>query len=219
MKPWLSALSLLLFFTAGVCLSWFSNQFSPEMVAQVSRGSRDPAAIRRVYDFSNLDGSALSTASKQRILSGFETFRDADKVGIALGHFVVRGPDGRKQFACAKYNKVVMAFEGEGMAVGGEKPTMRISGPCSEGEDINQISPLYVPVSQILTQPVSDGEFDFREGQNVVVSFSSVADQWPTQWVLTSVKLTNDESEEVTIERDEIRTMVDRPMVVEFQSF
>ena len=220
MKAWLSTCGLIVFFLVGFSISFFSNHYQTDIAMNtMGRTQRDPAAIRKVYDFSNLDGSALSLASKQRILSGFESVRYGDSVGISLGHFVVRGPDGQKQFACRKYNKVILSFEGEGMAVGGEKPTMQVEGPCTEAEDINKIDPLVVPVAKIMSQPVADGEFDFRDNQNIKVRFSSVADQWPVQWVLTAVKLSNDDADEVTIEREEIRSMVGRPMIVNFQEY
>jgi hypothetical protein len=175
-RTWVGVFSLFVFFVSGFCISWFSKPFSEERNAMVGRASRDPA-IRKVYDFSGLDGSALSQASKQRILSGFETFKQGSDVGIALGHFVLRGPNGQKQFACQRYSKVILSFEGEGMAVGGEKPTMQIEGPCNKDEDINRIAALMVPVSKIMSQPVADGEFDFHENQNLRVRFARVSDQ------------------------------------------
>lgn len=219
MRAGLTILGLVVSFAFGFLISRSSKQYSAEKVAVANHAARDPAAIRKVYDFSNLDGNALTLASKQRIISGFETFRKGDTLAIALGHFVVRGNDGQKQFACRKYSHVVLSFEGEGMAVGGEKPSMQVEGPCQEAEDINQISPLMIPVARILNQPVNDGEFEFREEQIVRVRFSNVADQWPTTWALTSVKLSNDVSEEVSIGREEIRSLTERPVVLQFQQF
>ncbi len=217
MKVLLATVALAICFVGGIMISVFSKQYSRDQVASAPRIARDPAAIRKVYDFSNLDGSALSLASKQRIISGFEAIRKGESIGISLGHFVVKGSDGQKQFACRKYNRITLSFEGEGMAVGGEKPSMQIEGACHEAEDINQISPLVVPVARILDAPVGDGEFDFREDQPVRVRFSNVADQWPTTWALVSVKLSNDASEEVAIEKAEIRTLTERPVVLKFE--
>lgn len=217
MKVWLAIAGFIAFFAVGVFLTHSSRHYTKGALASAPRVARDPAAIRKVYDFSNLDGNALSHASKQRIISGFEAVRKGDSVGISLGHFVVKGRNGQKQFACRKYNRVVLSFEGEGMAVGGEKPSMQIEGACQEAEDINQISPLVVPVARILDQPVGDAEFDFHEGEPVRVRFSNVADQWPTTWALVSVKLINDASEEVAIQRQEIRSLSGRPVVLEFQ--
>lgn len=217
MRFWLAIAGFGVFFIFGILIAQNSRHYTREQVAAGAKIARDPAAIRKVYDFSNLDGNALSNASKQRIISGFEARRNGDNIGISLGHFVVKGPNGEKQFACRKYNRVLLSFEGEGMAVGGEKPAMQIEGACQEAEDINQISPLNVPVARILDQPVGDAEFDFREGEPVRVRFSNVADQWPTTWALVSVKLMNDASEEVSIERQEIRTLTERPVVLQFQ--
>lgn len=219
MKTWLSVASLLAFFCVGLIVSVYRAPSVETSLAANGRALRDPAAIQKVYDFSALKGDALTLASKQRLLAGFESFTQDGAIGISLGHFVVLGENGEKQFACRKYTKVILTFEGEGMAVGGEKPGMRIEGECREAEDINQIEPLVIPVSRILDQPVGDGEFEFLENYNVAVRFSSVADQWPQQWVLTSVKLTNETTDEVSIEREEIRGLTNRPVVLQFTRF
>ncbi|PWU22371.1 MAG: hypothetical protein C5B49_00695 [Bdellovibrio sp.] len=218
MKFWISIGGVLCFFIIGLVISQSSTQFQETSVAIEPHSVRDPAAIRKVYDFSSLEGSALSQASKQRIIAGFQVSKMGDNLGIGLGHFVVRGEDGEKQFACQKYHRVQLSFEGEGIAVAGLKPEMRIEGPCVEGEDINQISPLLVPVARILSQPVADGEFDFNDLHSRV-RFSNVSDQWPLSWSLTAVKLINDDNEEVLIEKDEIRAMMNRPMLLELSQF
>lgn len=210
--------SLGLFFCAGVYITLASQQFQPVQVAEApQRTARDPAAIRKVYDFSDLDGSALSAASKQRIISGYSIRHESDSVGITLGNFVVRGPAGEKEFACRKYQKITMTYSGEGMAVAGEKPIMEVEGQCSVSEDINMISALWLPVRRILGEPVADGEFDFWEQNSIRVRFTNVSDQWPQTWVLSKVRLSNDENEEVTIEESDLHQMVERPLVLEFR--
>lgn len=88
-------LGLMFFFTVG----WFLSQNSPVARDTVtfSSISRDPAAIKRVYDFSNLQGSALSIATKQRLISGAKVLYEDSSVGIELGHFVVKGGEGEKE--------------------------------------------------------------------------------------------------------------------------
>lgn len=209
--------TLFCFFVIGFSVVWTSDKFRPMPVAEnVKKTARDPAAIRKTYDFSDLDGSALSAASKQRIIAGYSVKHEGDSLGISLGNFVVKGADGQKEFACRRYQKITLAFSGEGMAVAGEKPAMEIEGHCSVSEDINMISALWVPVNRILGETVADGEFDFWEQNSVRIRFANVSDQWPMQWALVKVKLSNDNNEEVTIEESDLQQMLDRPLVLEF---
>lgn len=209
--------TLCCFFAMGFTIVLTSDKFRPMPLAENNkRAARDPAAIRKTYDFSDLDGSALSAASKQRIIAGYSIKHEADSVGISLGNFVVRGADGQKEFACRRYQKIILSFAGEGMAVAGEKPIMEVEGHCFVSEDINMISALWVPVNRILGEAVADGEFDFWEQNAVRIRFANVSDQWPLQWALTKVKLSNDNNEEVTIEESDLQAMLDRPLVLEF---
>lgn len=216
MKWFIGGLILGMSFVAG--FSYIVSQHRPVGdVAVLTRSARTPAAIRKVYDFSELDGRALNQASKQRLIAGFEVTREADEIGVRLGHFVVAGADGEKVFACDRFDRVVLTFEGEGVAVNGDKPRMDVEGPCEPDQDINRISPLWIPVARITAEPVHDGEQVYENrGHNLRVNFSNVADQWPPQWVLTSVRLKNAGNEDVTIESAELRQMVDRPVVLEF---
>jgi hypothetical protein len=210
--------SLSCFFLIGFSIVVSSDKSKPLQTADNGsrKTARDPAAIRKTYDFSELDGSALSAASKKRIIAGYSVKHEADSVGISLGNFVVRGQNGEKEFACRRYQKITMAFSGEGVAVAGEKPVMEVEGHCSVSEDINMIAALWVPTARILGEPVADGEFDFWEQNSVRIRFANVTDQWPTQWALVKVKLSNDNNEEVTIDLSDLQQMLDRPLVLEF---
>ncbi len=211
---------LFVFFAVGFMVTKNSPQF-PQSAEQASKtSSRDPAAIRKVYDFSQLDGNALDQASKQRLVSGAKMYKEAEEIGIELGHFVLKGADGQKAFACQKYSHIVLQFEGDGSASNGEKPSMEVEGSCEiSSADVNSISPLWIPVAKILGEPVADGEFDFRDGHPVKVRFANVNQEWPTAWRLRGVKLINqsDPEKEVSIVDKEIQQFSDRPFVVNFK--
>ncbi|MFN7727636.1 MAG: hypothetical protein ACK5P7_00600 [Bdellovibrio sp.] len=207
----------LFFLGAGWWMSWSSKDVPDMYVDTNFSGSRDPAAIRKSYDFSELDGFALSQATKQRLIAGAKILKENASVGVELGHFVVRGEAGDKAFACNKYTQVVLQFEGDGMAVAGQKPVMEVEGACEISADINRISPLWIPVAKILGEPVAEGEFDFREGRPIKVKFRNVSDQWPVAWVLKGVKLQADGGDALTIEGTELRHYIPKPMIVEFQ--
>lgn len=219
MKPLLSIAALIFFFAVGFYTHKKSQEFPAEVSEyDVATSRRDPAAIKKVYDFSNLEGTALSFAAKQRLLEGAELLHDKKDVGVSLGHFVIKGQSGEKQFACERYEKVFLQFEGEGIAVAGELPAMEVESNCSISEDINRIAAIWIPVSRIMGEPVADGEFDFREGRAIKLRFANVSDQWPTVWRLRSVKLSDPKGTygDVVVEPNELRTILKRPFLVEF---
>ncbi|MEI7972959.1 MAG: hypothetical protein WCH11_01175, partial [Bdellovibrio sp.] len=167
--------------------------------------ARDPAAIRRMYDFSNLQGSALQTALQTRLIDAAQVVARDDQKGIELGHFVVLNEKGEKVFACQKYSQVVMNFEAVGIAVAGAKPEMEVEGPCEMSENINKISPIWIPLARVLGEPVSDGEFDFMEGQKIRLRFKSVSDSWPKNWDLKNVRLVSKTGEVVEVPSELLR--------------
>ncbi len=207
-------------FLAGYWMISRSENFKTPVdpVATHSGIARDPAAIKRTYDFSHLEGSALSYASKQRLLEGIKIINDKEDVGIGLGHFVFKGPGSEKVFACEQFSKVILVFEGEGMAVGGELPKMEVEGPCSMAADINAISPIWIPTSQFLKDKPFDGEYDFKEGHVSRLKFTNIADAWPKTWVLRSVQLKGDSDSlpEVTVVGRELETILEKPLIINF---
>lgn len=220
MKTGFSLLALMAFFIIGLYIVGLSpnSKFElPGFHQSSSTISRDPAAIRKNYDFSMLEGSALESASKQRLLSGAKIIELGEEIGVELGHFVVRGENGEKSFACQKYSQIALIFSGEGMAVNGELPTMEVEGNCEASADINSISPLMIPIAKILGETVAEGEFNFREGQNRTVKFSHVSDQWPRTWHLQAVRLYDKESgQEMKIAPAELRDFLPKPITVNF---
>jgi hypothetical protein len=139
-------------------------------------------------------------------------------IGLELGHFVMKGKDGAKEFACQKYSKVIMTFAGDGSAHSGELPSMEVEGACEISPDINSIAAIWIPVSRILGEPVADGEFDFREGRTSKLKFANVADEWPRIWQLRNLKLVDPTGAngDIFIEGKELRDTIRRPLIIEF---
>ncbi|MCB0363966.1 MAG: hypothetical protein H6624_13110 [Bdellovibrionaceae bacterium] len=154
---------------------------------------RHPAAVRKVFDFSHLEGSALELASQKRLLSDARVVAVAESqdLGVELGHFITRGEAGGKQFACHAYDRVELTFYAEGMAIAGEKPLMIVEADCRIGDDINRISAIPIPVSKILQENPGELELQYMEENPVLIRFDHVAGQWPREWTLFSVKLYN----------------------------
>lgn len=222
--------AIFIFFGLGIYFSVLSPRFASErngkdFFATRSGISRDPAAIRRNYDFSGLDGTALAKAQKMRLLSGVKVLKEKSGVGVELGHFVIRGEDGQKTFACQKYGKISMTFVGDGSASNGELPKMEVEGKCEMSADVNSISPLWIPVAKILGEPVADGEFNFHDEKPISVRFANVADQWPVTWQLQSVRLFTSESQiekgsekqEVVIPTQELKQYAPGPVLVHWK--
>ena len=222
MKALYSIAIISFFFLSGILISRSSEKIPMQLAsnsnADYTSSRRDPASIKHVYDFSQLEGSALNFAAKQRLLEGAKLIHDKNDIGVELGHFVIKGSDGQKSFACQHYSQVVLSFQGEGMAVGGELPKMEVEGGCEISSDINSIAAVWIPVARILGEPVADGEFDFREGHPSKLKFANVSDQWPKLWQLRSVRLVDPSgsNSEVSIDASELKKILGKPFLLQF---
>ena len=157
----------------------------------LDENKRHPAAVRRAFDFSQLEGDALELASQKRLLSDARVvnLKKGFGWGIELGHFITRGDRGERQFACGFYDRVELTFFAKGMAISGERPLMMVEAGCRIGDNVNRISAIPIPVSKILQEPPGDLEFQYLEENPVVIKFNHVVDQWPRKWSLYSVRL------------------------------
>jgi hypothetical protein len=180
--------------------------------------NRDPAAIRQVNDFSNLSGSSLINAMKKRIISGAAVIRKNESLGIELGHFAMAKITGEKTLACQEFQNVILRFEAEGVATSGERPVMEVEGACEFSEDMTKIMPIFIPVGKVLAEKPSDGEFQYREGKQVTIRFHGMTEEWPTRWLLTSVRLSKfADQKELLIESEEVSQLLGRPMMINFK--
>ncbi|WP_413289313.1 hypothetical protein [Bdellovibrio sp. HCB337] len=180
--------------------------------------TRDPAAIRQVYDFSSLTGTELTEAMKKRILAGATVVREHHSLGVELGHFAMAKITGEKTLACQEFATVVLRFEAEGIATSGERPVMEVEGACEFSSDMTKINPIFIPVDKIMAEKPSDGEIQYREGRPVTVRFKNVTEEWPTRWLLTTVRLSHQaEQKELLIDAEEVSHLLGRPMMMSFK--
>ena len=183
---------------------------------------RNPAAIRRSFDFSHLEGSALQLASRRRLVTDAQVvLAESGMVGVELGHFLTRDDSGRQVFACEFYDRVSMRFEAEGVADGGEKPGMVVEGPCSVplAEDLNRMAPIYIPVARIMGMPAADSEaLTFPDIAGVQYKFSSVGTQWPRHWILQGIRLFNqhEPTRDISIGAAEMRKISSKAISIQF---
>ena len=180
--------------------------------------SRDPAAVRQVYDFSSLTGNDLTSAMKKRILAGANVVREQQSLGVELGHFAMAKITGEKTLACQEFQKVTLRFEAEGIATSGERPMMEVEGACEFSADMTKINPILIPVAKIMAEKPSDGEIQYREGKAVTLRFKGMTEEWPTRWLLTAVRLSHSgDQKEFLIEGDEVSQILGHPMMVNFK--
>ena len=192
-------------------------------VVQIDRGtnSRDPAAIRKIFDFSHLSGKALLKATKSRILTGTQIVADEDRIGIEIGNFVLSTKDGKRIFGCTRYEKVNLIFEAEGFASGGERPKMKVLAGCLVGENINRIAPIWIPVGDLVAEDASEGSFDFP-AEGITVEFESVFDQWPQRWELVEIQLVSEVpgmADMLRVGHAELRASHGGPLSIKFENF
>lgn len=160
------------------------------LVYFVFEGDRQPAAVARSFDLSHLQGEALRDAAHRRLLSEANAFKGEKGIGVRLGHFIARGPDGTKKLACQIYEKVEMTFVADGVAESGEAPLMIVEGPCAvDKKDINHISAIWVPIERVLNEKPGDMELSFYDENDVTLKFDHIGLQWPKNWSLQSVRL------------------------------
>jgi hypothetical protein len=187
------------------------HETSPKFIS-----ARDPAAIRQVYDFSHLRGSALDVAMKERMVAGLEVFRESERIGLGIGHFAFVNGGGEKTLGCREFGKVMMTFEAEGVVVNGERPMMQVEGACEFSEDLAKVNPLYIPVSRILGERPADGEFQFREGKEVTVRFSNLSDEWPRKWILVGMTM-NGTRADFSVDRNDLNKILGHPFLINMQ--
>ena len=179
------------------------------------QGQRDPAAIRQSYDFTHLQGSNLENAVKDRLVSGLEVYKDDQGLGIGLGHFAFTLNSGEKVLGCRAYKKITFEFEAEGVAVNGEKPTMKLEGQCQYSADLTKINPVWIPVARIFGERPGDDGFDEYE-RPAQVNFKNVADHWPRQWVLIGLTVQG-EMGQVQVDKDEVKKILGRPFTINME--
>lgn len=210
------------FFMGAVALGLVTGANSWHGVVYLTDGTlansnvRTPAAIKRDIDFSGLNGAELMSASQKRLVTAARTILQEGAVGVQLGHFVTRDENGQRILACnGVYDRLTLQFEGEGIAVAGEKPSMAIEAPCRVSEkDITSIEAVWVPVARLLGSPATDVEISVTEGTKF--KFENMNGSWPVAWSLKAVRLYNsgEAGREVNITSRELREFREKPFIM-----
>lgn len=180
---------------------------------------RGPAAIRRAYDVSALEGKALSRKVNEQLIGEAHILKDGDKTGLELGQFVTE-VKGKKVLACSVFERVELTFQSEGEASSGEVPQMIVEGRCrNSGNKMTWMEPIWIPTADLLTRsPASTTAVDFYDGEPVSLRFENVGDQWPRKWILNKIKLYDDQNtaQTISVERSAIRAANPSSLLLEF---
>lgn len=214
MKKVYSSLALLFF---GAVFGYVTSQYAGTW----SSISRDPAAvsIKWNYDYSSLSGEDLRLAIRQRLISPMVIQKTADGSGLALGHFEFLNSKGEKKLACHEYENITMIFTGEtnkendsnikNSKVGTPSinylPRMEVTGKCHYSEDLTMIRPIVIPVSTIQGEKAEDGEFLFKDEDNLYVKFKNINETWPSRWTLQSFQLVGNNNNPLIFTEEEIK--------------
>ncbi|MFZ4405064.1 MAG: hypothetical protein ACOYOK_13255 [Pseudobdellovibrionaceae bacterium] len=205
------------FFPLGVFIASFIFGFS---ILKISKNfpniDRDPAAAQKGYDISNPLVATSVEAMKKRVLEGYKVIDSGSDKWIYLGHFLFTNPSLQRKYGCEVFDQVQVTFIADGEAHSGVSPTMVVKGECLSSQDITQIGPFKLPVQDVRKETPGDGDFQFRQGQNLNVSFKNISDQWPTTWVVVAIKLENTINREslILLQQDIQRYSPYQPLVM-----
>jgi hypothetical protein len=193
----------ILFFLGGIAVGFFysSNSWNGEKYISLSNLSlnpkRDLAAVKKVYDFTHHMGSLFSPLSSHKVLSNAQLTNEEGKYSLSLGHYVMKTTKGDHFLACQLYDKVIIEYFAEGQAVNGQIPKMEVIADCNIlSDDINHIAPIQIPAKEILGSKPGDGEFNYHDTYHVTIRFFNVTEQWPKQWALQKVTLSDSNKEQ-----------------------
>jgi hypothetical protein len=149
---------------------------------------RNPASLIHAQDL-DLRNENLQKEMKNHLIKGLQVLETETSAGVELGGFNLSLPDGTTLFACEEFPKLILVFEGEGVATSGQKPLLEIEGPCLETTE-GKIQGLLIPHGDIAKRPPFQGEVYLSESQ-IMLRFYHTEEYWPQAWALTGVYLQN----------------------------
>jgi hypothetical protein len=172
----------------AVTLLSFCFSLNLEKSGPSSPFSRVPASSIEIQD-QDFSDESLKNQLKSRILKGLRVIEWKDQSGIELGGVTFTNATGETVFICDELPKIVLIFEGEGVAHSGNKPQMEVSGPCLESES-GQIEALLIPNFQLAQGSPFQGKWPLSEIGGKII-FYNTAEEWPFAWALTGIYFEN----------------------------
>lgn len=169
------------------------------------------------YDLSELTGTALQKSAKIALSQGFQVSRNDKTAGLALGNFLIKNSQGSKVYACEVFPNLEITLKAEGVAYSGNIPTLIIRGPCMSSDDGQTIMPLPIPLKGLYQNvrqnplwrvPLGD------RGDSFLISAQFLYNEWPADWNVVGVKLSNDQ-ESIEMDGYEIISLLDQPLTLD----
>lgn len=151
---------------------------------------RNPAAVPK-----KISNAWHLSRSQDELVKNAQIVLNDGTPGVELGHFLARDREGQGRLACDIYDHVVIQFEADGIAEDGEKPTMKVEGPCLMSEDGSSIKPLWIPTEKIQREHATDMDLKYEDQAATSYTFSKMTDSWPKRWRMVSVRLFSESGE------------------------
>lgn len=154
---------------------------------------RSPASVRSMRDYSIVDRKALFASVHKQLLEGAKLMKDDGTMGLTLGHPLMKASDGN-DFACpvpgraGLFDRVELTFLGLGISESGHQPKMVVEADCNPGTNLSQLSPIWIPMAEIVAAGPKDQDLQFYGEQPKKIRLEHIPGEWPTTWVLTSVR-------------------------------
>ncbi len=196
----------------------FGIGYSASQMSKVGHSvSRQPAAIRKSFDLTNLHGKALDSASKNTLLEGIQIAKQSCSFEMELRDFIFATNIGGESQACDEYSQVVMVFEGAGSGVNGEPAQLTVTADCHASRDLSKIEAIKIPLNFVYSEKPEDTEIDLRDNYKVHLKLLNISDTWPRQWNLVEIRLQNpSNNQNMFIGRADIQNFLGQPLVVAY---
>lgn len=155
---------------------------------------RAPASLRTLGEYSSLDRKVFRRAAHTQLLADARVVSEDGQIGVQLGHPLVTGRNGSKEFGCqvrdhsGAYDHIQIIFVGTGVSEGGEVPRMTIDSVCRVDKDLSLLSMVWIPMNELTASPPKDQNVEIGGENPLSVQFTSMPSQWPENWVMWSVR-------------------------------
>ena len=211
------------FFLFCLCLGLWVNQRSWNGLVFVYIGEqRSPAAVRSLHEFSALDQKALHRSVEAQLLAYAEIYKDQGLLGVQLGHPLLTGKNGGKEFSCqvqdvsGVYDRVEIVFVGTGVSQGGGSPRMIIDSRCHSEGNLNQLDTVWIPMQTVLLSQPKDQAFELPGENSVKLRFENIPDGWPENWVMWNVRFYKESNPEESLVMNAEMLKLGRPTLLSF---
>ncbi len=160
---------------------------------------RGPTAVHGTLEYSALDRGALYRSAHNQLLDNAEIIKSGKYAGVRFGHPLIAKEKGGKAFGCqvadhrGLFNQIEITFIGTGISEGGSPARMVVEAPCRAIRDLNKLETVWIPMGDIFASAPKDQELQIFGESPVVVKLEEIPSQWPTDWVLWSVRLYRDD--------------------------